>query len=214
MNNNFLIVLFKNKKKRKIIKRYSTEYNAKKKFNQLLKENEKVTFDMMVENATPCNYELGLLTSTTNVQNSLFITDDLGRNNTVNLEDPNYVFLDIKKYKINETLFDWQTQKKIDFNTLVKSYCKVKELKSIFTLHNKLCIQVDSDVSLFSLKDKYESDRLLDILQDYFIENNRMDAIFIKDVSSAQRKWIYNLLDEKGFDKKRLYRLKTTFSKR
>ena len=41
-----------------------------------------------------------------------------------------------------------------------------------------------------------------------------MDAIFIKDVSSAQRKWIYNLLGEKGFDKKRLYRLKTTFSKR
>ena len=70
------------------------------------------------------------------------------------------------------------------------------------------------NVSLFSLKDKYESDRLLDILQDYFIENNRMEAIFIKDVSSAQRKWIYNLLGEKGFDKKRLYRLKTTFSKR
>ena len=78
----------------------------------MLKENETVTFDMLVENATPCNYELGLLTNTTNVQNSLFITDDLGRNNTVNLEDPNYVFLDIKKYKINETLFDWKTQKK------------------------------------------------------------------------------------------------------
>jgi len=38
--------------------------------------------------------------------------------------------------------------------------------------------------------------------------------MFIKDVSSAQRKWIYQTLEDKGFDKKRLYRLKTTFSKR
>ena len=51
-------------------------------------------------------------------------------------------------------------------------------------------------------------------LQDYFIDNNRSDAIFVRDVSSAQRKWIYSILGDKGFDKKRLYRLKTTFSKR
>jgi hypothetical protein len=70
------------------------------------------------------------------------------------------------------------------------------------------------DVSIFSLKDSLESERLIEVLQKYFMENNRMDAIFVKDVSSAQRKWIYNLLEEKGFDKKRLYRLKTTFSKR
>jgi hypothetical protein len=39
MVGNFLIVLFKNKKKRKIIKRYSTEVNVKKKFKKILNEN-------------------------------------------------------------------------------------------------------------------------------------------------------------------------------
>jgi len=87
-------------------------------------------------------------------------------------------------------------------------------LKSIFTLHNKICIQIDEDVSIFSLKDKNESDRLLESLQTYFIDNSRVDAIFVRDISSAQRKWIYKVLEDKGFDKKRLYRLKTTFSKR
>lgn len=214
MDNKFLIILFKNKKKRKIIKRYSTESIAKNKFKELISINQKILFHKEIENATPCNYELGLLTNTTNIQNSLFITDDLGRNNTVNLENPDYVFLDIKKYKIEETIFDWQQQKKITVNELLKKYCKINELKSIFTLHNKLCIQIDLNVCVFSLKDSSDSERLLDVLQKFFIDNSRMDAIFVKDVSSAQRKWIYKVLEEKGFDKKRLYRLKTTFSKR
>lgn len=213
MPNNFLIVLFKNKKKRKIIKRYSTEKKAKEMFDKMIRDNS-IIFDKKVENATNVEYELGLLTKTIKIQKSLFITDDLGRNNPVNIDDPEYVFLDIKKYRIEESLFDWQTQEKITLNQLDKKYLKSKDLKNIFTIHNKLCIQIDSDVSIFSLKDSDESDRFLSILQDYFIDNNRSDAIFVRDVSSAQRKWIYSILEDKGFDKKRLYRLKTTFSKR
>lgn len=213
MDTNFLIVLFKNKKKRKIIKHYSTEKNAIKMFNKLIEDN-KVIFDKKIENATRVEYELGLLSKKTKIQKSLFITDDMGRNNPVNMDNPEYVFLDIKKYKIEESLFDWQSQDKITMSELIKKYLKQKELKNIFTIHNKLCIQINSDVSIFSLKDSDESDRFLDILQDHFIGIGRSDAIFVRDVSSAQRKWIYNLLEEKGFDKKRLYRLKTTFSKR
>lgn len=213
MNRNYLIVLFKNKKKRKIINSYTTEVRAKKRFDELIKNN-KIVFEKLVENATPVDYEIGLLTNTTNVQKSLFITDELGRNNPVNLENPDYVFLDLKKYSVEETIFDWQTQNKISFDELVSVYCNNAELKNIFTLHNKICIQLDSDISLFSLKDKTDSERLLNVIEEYFYNNKRLDAIFVRDVSSAQRKWLYNLLVQKGYDKKRLYRLKTTFSKR
>ena len=182
-------------------------------FDKMISGNN-IIFDKKIENATNVEYELGLLTKTIKIQKSLFITDDLGRNNPVNIDDPEYVFLDIKKYRIEESLFDWQTQEKITTTQLDKKYLKSKDLKNIFTIHNKLCIQINSDVSIFSLKDSNESDRFLSILQDYFIDNNRSDAIFVRDVSSAQRKWIYSILGDKGFDKKRLYRLKTTFSKR
>jgi hypothetical protein len=212
--NNYNIVLFKNKKKRKIIKSYKTEKKALDKFNEIIKENNKIVFDKKIENAEEVSYELGLLTNQTKVQKTLFLKDDIGRNNTVNLEDPEYVFLEIKKYKIEETIFDWQTQTKITLDELVKKYCSTKELKNIFTLNNKLCIQVDSDVSMFSLKDKNESERLLYTLEDYFRQISKSDSIFVRDVSIAQRKWVYNILEQKGFDKKRLYRLKTTFSKR
>jgi len=38
--------------------------------------------------------------------------------------------------------------------------------------------------------------------------------MFIKDSTQTQRKWLYNVLEKNGFDKKKLYRQKTTFSKR
>ena len=108
MSNNFLVVLFKNRKRKKIIKRFSTEKRAYKYFDSLIGNNQ-VEFEKKVENATEVDYELGLLTSTTNVQKSLFTTDEMGRNNPVNLDNSEYVFLEIKKYKIEETIFDWQT---------------------------------------------------------------------------------------------------------
>jgi hypothetical protein len=214
MLNNFIIVLFKNKKKRKIIKSYAKEKTAKNKFKEIIKENDKIRFEKIVENATESNYEIGLLTNQTKIQNSLFITDELGRNNVVNLEDPEYVFLDIKKYKVEEKIYDWQTDSKINFDEMMSKYCNPGEFKSIFTLNNKLCIQVDENMSLFSLKNSEESDRLLETIQEYFLETNRMDALFVRDFSNAQRKWLYEVLVKMGFDKKRLYRLKTTFSKR
>ncbi len=207
-------MLFKNKKKRKIIKRYVNKKQAKDKFEELMNENNKIWFEKVLENATPTNYEIALLTNQTKIQESLFTTDELGRNTPVNLENPDYVFLNIKKYKIEEKIFDWQKQSKISFLDLINIYCGSKDLKNIFTLNNKLCIQIDEKVSLFSLKDKDESDRLLEVMQNYFIENNRSDALFVRDVSIAQRKWLYDIMVKKGFDKKRLYRLKTTFSKR
>ena len=184
------------------------------KFNQLIKDQEKIIFDKVVENAEETTYTLGLLTNTTNIQKSIFIKDDFGRNVPANIENSNYVFLDLKNYKQEEKIFDWQTQKKITFNQFIQTYCSSNELKNIFTLNNKICVQRDLDLSVFSLKDKSESVRFLECVQYYFFDNNRIDGMFVKDISTAQRKWIYDVLTEKGFDKKRLYRLKTTFSKR
>ena len=213
MKDTYLVVLFKNKKRKKIIKRYSTEKQAKLFFNQLIKDNT-VVFERKVENAEEVQYEVGLLSKNSSFQSSLFIIDDYGRNNPVSLENPEYVFLDIKKYKVEELIFDWQKQSKITFNNFIDTYCKSKELKNIFTLNNKICVQINDDVSVFSLKDSLESERFLDIVQSHFYQNGRTDGIFVKDISTPQRKWIYQVMENKGFDKKRLYRLKTTFSKR
>jgi len=206
--------LFKNKKKKKLIKGYKTESNAKSKFKSILKEN-KVKFPVFYENAEPCNFELGLLTNQSSYQKSLFTTDDLGRNNMVKIEgESDYIFLDIKSYDIEERIYDWQTDNRITYDELVSTYCKQNTLKNISTLNNKLIIQIDENFFLFSLKNTEDSVRLLQTMEDNFMKSGRNDAFFVRDLSTVHRKWMYDLLEKYGFDRKKLYRQNTTYSKR
>lgn len=206
--------MFKNKKKRRIIKGYSTENNAKNKFKKLV-DGKSIKFPVYYENAEPCTFELGLLTNQKSFQISLFTTDEIGRNNPVKVEgDSDYVFLDIQKYDLEEKIYDWQTDSRIGFDDLIKTYCKQNTLKNISTLNNKLIIQIDEVFYLFSLKNTEDSIRLLQTMEKEFMTTGRRDAIFVRDLSTTQRKWMYNLLEEYGFDRKKLYRQNTTFSKR
>jgi len=211
---NFIIVLFKNKKKKKIIKGYKSEKRAFNKFKSLTKSNN-VDFDVHYENAEYCKFELALLTNQDAFQLPLFQEDELGRNKEVFISsDTDYVIRDIKPYKIEEKIYDWNTNERISFDDLIKKYCIKKEMKSISTLHNKLVIQINEDFFLFSLKNVDDSHRLLTTMENHFRANSRNDAIFVKDVSTPQRKWMYDILIKKGFDKQKLYRQTTTFSKR
>jgi hypothetical protein len=212
--NNFNIVLFKNNKKKKLIKTFITQKKATERYKTLLDKNKTIYFEKKVENAEYCDFYLAIVTNQKQLQKTLVIKDELGRNKVVDLEDPDFIFLDFQPYKIEELIFDWQTKKKIKFLDFIKKYCASQELKSIYCLNNKVCVQINEDVNMFSLKDKYESDRFLGVVENYFIENDRNDALFIRDVSIAQRKWVYEILVDKGFDKSYLYRLKTTFSKK
>ena len=210
---NYIIVLFKNKQKKKIIKSYQTESTARKKFKSL-SDSKNVLFPIQYENAEKVKYEIGILTDQEMYQLPLFQVDDIGRNEEVFVDSDEYTFIDIKPYEIEEKIFDWQTNLRIDMLSLIKTYCSKRELKNIFTLNNKLVIQVDETFSLFSLKNPEDSHRLLETIEKYFRENNRKDAIFVRDTSTTQRKWLYELLESKGFNKSKLYRQNTTYSKR
>ena len=206
--------MFKNKKKKKLIKGYKTESNAKSKFKSILKEN-KVKFPVYYENAEPCNFELGLLTNQSSYQKSLFTTDDLGRNNLVKLEGKSdYIFMDIKTYLVEEKIYDWQTDNRITYDEMISNYCKKNTLKNISTLNNKLIIQIDEQFYLFSLKNSDDSVRLLQTMEHDFMTSGRRDGFFVRDMSTVHRKWMYDLLENHGFDRKKLYRQNTTYSKR
>ena len=211
---NYIIVLFKNKKKKKIIKGYQSEKRAIVKFEGLIKENNN-DFDVMYENAEYVTYELGLLTNQDSYQIPLFQEDELGRNTELFISsETDYIIKRMVPYSIEEKIYDWSSNNRINFHELVKKYCIKKEMKSISTLHNKLVIQINDKFFVFSLKNVDDSHRLLNKLENHFRQTGRNDAIFVKDTSTTQRKWMYNLLVKNGFDKKKLYRQTTTFSKR
>jgi hypothetical protein len=53
---NFYIVLFKDKTKKKIIKKFSNSKKAEDFYNEMLKENKSVIFEKLFDNGKPSKY--------------------------------------------------------------------------------------------------------------------------------------------------------------
>jgi len=207
---NYIVVLFKNKIRKRIIKKFITYNKAINFFEKLKKENDEIIFNKLIENTKKCEYELSLIEYSSNRLIPIYLTDEMGRNIKVKIEDDNLTIVKIIPYKIEDTIYDLQKKEKITTQKFLKSYLTGDGLKMISVLNNKIILQKDDEVYIFSLKSESESSRFVDCLSLHFFKIKRGDCLFIKDYSSPQRKYLYSLLESKGFDKKILYRKFTT----
>lgn len=210
---NYLVVLFKNKKKKKIIKKFITLSRAKNYFNELIEKSNEVIFEVLVENGKECKFELGLIGMSSNQSSPMYMTDEFGRNVKVKLEEENMSIVEIKPYRDEDLIYDVKGKKKITSQEFIRRYLKGGGLKMLSVLNNKIILQRDEKIDLFSLKNESESSRFIDCLSSYFFKIKRGDCLFIKDYSTPQRKYLYELLESNGFDKKVLYRKFTTYPK-
>ena len=210
----YLIVLFKNKVRKKIIKKYQNGKPAMNFFNKLISENEKVIFSREVENTVESTYEVAVLEKNSQRLIPTYMTDEFGRSIKVKLENPDYSIIKINPYKYPETIFDIDRNKKISVDFFLNRYLPKIGVKVMSVLNNKIIIQNDDVVYLFSTKNSTESERFLDCISNYFYSIKRKDCLFIKDVSTPQKKYLYSFLESKGFDKKILYRKFTTYPRR
>lgn len=209
---NYLVVLFKNKIKKKIINKFKTSKRANDYFKSLMEKSDNVIFDKKYENGLECGYELALLEKTTGTFLPVFLKDELGRNIKISLDDEDYNITLIKKFYIEELFLDYQTGNKIDSNEFIKKYLNGDGLKLISKLNNKIVVQNEDIFNLFTFKNDDDSDRFIDSLTEHLLKQKKMDCIFVKDYSTTQRKYLYNILEEKGFSKQYLQRQVTTHS--
>jgi hypothetical protein len=207
---NYLIVLFKNKVKKKIIKKFKTSNRANNFYESLLSESNNVIFNKQYENGFLCNYEIAILEKTSGTFLPVFLKDDLGRNVKVELEDNDYSIKKINPYNVDELILDLSLNKKINSKEFIKLYLDPSGFKLISKLNNKIVVQNDDKFNLFTLKNDYDSSRFIDSLSKFFMEQKRFDCMFVKDYSNAQRKYLYNILVENGFSKSYLQRQTTT----
>jgi hypothetical protein len=114
---NYLIVLFKNKERKKIIKSFKTYDNAKKFYDDKIISNKDIRFNTLFENGKSCSFEIGLLEKNSTNFDSYFIRDELGRQIKVELDNNDYTILSVSNFLIEELLYDIQTSSKI--STLV-----------------------------------------------------------------------------------------------
>jgi len=210
----YLILLFKNKKRKKIINKFKTLENATSFYNNLVKQSNNVIFNKKVENAEPCVYEIGLVTNKKIENEKLFLRDTMGRQVRIELDDNDYQISKLDEYRIEEKFFDVSTNKKITTQEFLKIYLSSGSIKMLSKLNNKVVFQNNDHISLFSFKNEIESKRFLDNLSDYFISIGKVDTIIVNEDSSGQKKYLYDILEKFGFDKKLLYRTFTTFKPR
>ena len=198
---NYLIVLFKNKEKKKIIKKFITYDKCHQFFKKKMDLSNEVFFSRQTENGLRCEFELGLI-KVGKEKNDLYLRDELGRNIKIEIED-DYTILKINPYNIEETFVDYQTKEKIDSHKFIKKYLKGANLKVISKLNNKLIVQNDDDIKLFTFKTISDCNRFVDTLEKKL---ERKDCMIVKDMSTAHRKYLYEYLESKGFSRGYLLR--------
>lgn len=210
MDYKFQIVLFKNKVKKKIINKFKTHKKAKAFYDNLFSKSDEVIFPKKFENGHPCTFELAIIEKTSGTFLPIFLKDDIGRQVKVELEDDDFSITKISNYNIEELFVNYQTKEKIDIQNFIENYLSDTGVILISKLNNKIVVQNDDDYNLFTFKNVQESGRFVEVLTKYLIEKNKQNCIIVKDTSTAQRKYLYNILVEKGFSKNYLMRHSTT----
>lgn len=207
----YYIVLFKDRTKKKIIKKFSSSKKAQDFYDNMLKENQKVIFEKRFDSGKPVQYDLGLLTDVKSNSNQIYVQDEIGRNIKVKFEDPLFTAIKITNYKVEEQIFDIESDKKITMYEFISLLKNNNTLKVISILNNKVVYQNDDNFKLYSLKSEEDCLRFIDSLSTHIYSEGRKDCMFVTDTSKPQKKYLINLLSEKGFDKSMLYRKYTTY---
>lgn len=207
---NFTVILFKNNKKRKILKTFVREQKAIEYYNKKLKESSEIIFDKEYENGERCKYKIAITSKVCEVE-SLYYTDEIGRNISIDPKISDNLYIKkIDMFNKEEKLYDVQENKKISFNKFVKKYLDKDKTIMISKLNNKVVVQEDDNYSLFSLKTEDDCERFLRIVESKVDKKN---FIIVRDFTSPQRKYLYDLLVDKGYDIDFLYRTSTTHPK-
>lgn len=210
INYNFRIILFKNKSQKKVIKKFITRKKGDEFFDKLIKESNEVIFEKQYENGHYSEYEIAYIEKTPKNHTPIYLKDDYGRQVKINLDDNEYTISKIVKYKTEELFLDLSQNKKMNSKEFIKKYLNKPGLKLLSKLNNKIVLQNDDDLKLFTFKNEKDSLRFIDTISNIFFSEKKYDCMFVKDSSTAQRKYLYDLLVQRGYSKVYLHRQLTT----
>lgn len=206
-NGKYFIVLFCNKKRVKILYRcmkrttvyeYWREYKTQKPPRYKKIQGNKRKQELI--------YELALIFPNNRWATKTFVRDSLGRNVEAKIEDNKFRIKEIIPYWEEELIYDFQSKKRIRYHQLFEQIEPITEIAQIFTLNNKLFVQIDNDVKLYGNKNINDANRLFELIKEDLLRKKKGNFIFVKDISTHQRKLLYNLLESKGYKRSELFR--------
>ena len=207
INYKYFIYLYCNRKKQKIIHKSAKRSTILEIWRELKTEKKppyvKTNSGRKREST---NYELALIFPNTRWSTKTFIKDDMGRNLEATIDNDKQRIKELIPYWVEELVYDFDAKKRIRYHELIKQFILVKDIAQVFTLNNKIFLQVDNNVKMFGNKNLDDSDRLFAIIRDDLLKRKKSNFIFVKDITTHQRKLLYNLLVEKGYKRTELFR--------
>lgn len=206
-NARYFIVLFCNKKRIKTLYKCMTKNTVYEHWHEY-KTQRKPPFIKLQggKRKQEQKYELGLIFPNNKWAKPTYMKDELGRNIEVEMNDKRYRIKEIIPYWREELIYDFQAKKRIHYYQMIEIILQVDDIAQIFTLNNKLFLQVENDVRLFGNKNIADANRLFDIVREDLIKKKRGNFIFVKDITTHQRVQLYKLLESKGFKRSELVR--------
>jgi hypothetical protein len=206
-NGKYFIVLFCNKKRVKILYRcmqrttayeYWREYKTERKPPFVKMQGGKRNQELV--------FELALIFPNNRWATTTWVKDSLGRNEPAIIEGGKFRIKEIVPYWQEELIYDLNTKKRIRYHQMMEHILPITEIAQIFTLNNKLFVQVDNDIRMFGNKNINDANRLFEIVKEDLIKRKRGNFFFVKDITTHQRSLLYKLLEEKGFKRSELFR--------
>ncbi len=207
INYKYFIYLYCNRKKQKVIHKSAKRSTIMEIWREL-KTQKKPQYvkTNSGKKREPTNYELALIFPNTRWSTKTYIKDEMGRNLEATIDNEKQRIKELIPYWVEELIYDFDAKKRIRYHEMIEQFISVKDIAQVFTLNNKVFLQVDSDVKMFGNKNLFDSNRLFDIIREDLLKRKKTNFIFVKDITTHQRKLLYNLLVEKGYKRSELFR--------
>jgi hypothetical protein len=206
----YMIVLMLNNEKKKVMHKCSKRTTINEHWREYRTQRKPL---YCAENRgrarTKLNFELVLIYPMNRWAkgDTLYRKNELGQNVEVEIEgNKEYRIKEILPWWEQEKIYDFQQKKHIFFDEFFDIIVKITEAAQIFTLNNKIFVQIDDDVTVYKNKNLNDTSRLFEILQTELLYKKRKNFMFVRDVTKYQRKILYNLLEPKGFSRNELFR--------
>lgn len=199
------IILFNNKRKKKILFSSNLRKTVTQKYKQLKKKTSLI-FPLKILNREECYFEIALVEKKGGSESGKLVKDGVGRWTRNVIKNQDYQLIEICDHMVECTLYDHQTKKRVVVQEILSKYLSTVEMTQLFSLNNKIVIQREDVFSLFSLKTVSESKRFMECMSTYFRINGITNCLLVTDFSTIQRKQLYTILENKGFKKSLLYK--------
>jgi hypothetical protein len=208
-NGKYFIVLFCNKKRVKVLHRSMTR-NTIYEYWREFRTQKKPRYIRLQggggSRKTEFIYELALVFPNNRWATATYVKDSLGRNQEALIENDKFRIKEIIPYWKEELVYDFQIKKRIRYHEMLNKITPINDISQIFLLNNKLFVQVEDDIKLYGSRNLNDSERLFELIKEDLINKKKGNFIFVKDITTYQRKLLYNLLESKGYKRNELFR--------